>query len=428
VDDSRTTLVWRFPRYQNQIKQGAQLIVRPGQTAVFVHQGKIADVFQPGRYTLETKNLPVLATLAGWKFGFDSPIKAEIYFVATRQITDLKWGTPNPVLIRDPDFGPIRVRAFGTFTLKAVDPKALLQELVGTDSIFEAEEVAVLLRSIVAQAFADLVATSEMSVIDLAGNQRELAEKLRNMVKERVDDEYGLDVPQLFLVNVSVPEEVEKALDARSSMKVIDDLASYQQYQIGAATKVAAANPAGGIAAGGIGMGMGLAMANRITPQGPTMHPTPRRRLPPPAWHVVQAGQGHGPFTLEDLQRAAQAGTLRADTLVWTAGMATWSAASRCRSSRGCSRGRPERTLTDSTRRERLASMVLAHAVGEDARSSSSREGGRRDGSPASEPDIHRFQPLPLHIQREAHAMRRISAYTACYPSHTPMSGVCWSI
>jgi membrane protease subunit (stomatin/prohibitin family) len=327
VDDSHAALVWRFPRYHNQIKQGAQLIVRPGQTAVFVHQGKIADVFGPGRYSLETKNLPVLATLAGWKFGFDSPIKAEVYFVATRQVTDLKWGTPNPVLIRDPDFGPIRVRAFGTFTLKAVDPKALLQELVGTDSVFEAEEVSVLLRSIISQAFADLVATADMSVVDLAGNQRDLAEKLRRLVVERVDDEYGLDVPNLFIVNVSVPEEVEKALDARSSMKVIDDLAAYQQYQIGAATKVAAANPAGGIAAGGIGMGMGLAMANRIGPaQSPTMN-TPPPPPPPPAWHVVQNGQATGPFTLDDLARAAQAGTLRADTLVWTVGMAAWSPA-----------------------------------------------------------------------------------------------------
>ena len=143
VDDSHAALVWRFPRYHNQIKHGAQLIVRPGQTAVFVHQGKIADVFGPGRHTLETKNLPVLSTLAGWKFGFDSPFKAEVYFVSTRQVTDLKWGTPNPVLIRDPDFGPIRVRAFGTFTLRAVDAKALLQELVGTDSIFEVDEVGI---------------------------------------------------------------------------------------------------------------------------------------------------------------------------------------------------------------------------------------------------------------------------------------------
>ncbi len=215
----------------------------------------------------------MLSTLAGWKFGFDSPFKAEVYFVSTRQVTDLKWGTPNPVLIRDPDFGPIRVRAFGTFTLRAVDAKALLQELVGTDSIFEVDEVGVLLRSIIGQAFADLVATADLSVVDLAANQNDLAEKLRKLVVERVDDEYGLDVPALFIVNVSVPEEVEKALDARSSMRVIDDLAAYQQYQVGAATKVAAANPAGGIAAGGIGVGMGLAMAGRMA-----MAPLRRRR------------------------------------------------------------------------------------------------------------------------------------------------------
>jgi membrane protease subunit (stomatin/prohibitin family) len=328
VDDSRSTIVWRFPRYHNQIKQGAQLIVRPGQTAIFVHEGQIADVFGPGRYTLVTGNLPVLSTLAGWRHGFDSPIKAEVYFVATRQVTDLKWGTPNPVLIRDPDFGPIRVRAFGTYTLRAVDPKALLRELVGTDSMFDVEEVSVLLRSIIAQAFADLVATADLSVVDLAASQQELADRLRGMVVERVDDEYGLDVPQLFIVNVSVPEEVEKALDARSSMKVIDDLASYQQYQLGAAAKVAAANPAGGMAAGGIGVGMGMALAGRLAP--PPAAPlvqAPPPPPPPPAWHVVQGGQAAGPFTLEDLTRAAQAGTFRADTLVWTAGMAAWAPA-----------------------------------------------------------------------------------------------------
>src|SRR5215510_9725370 len=125
VDDSKHTLVWRFPRYQNQIKNGAQLIVRPGQMAVFVHQGRIADVFAPGQHRLETKNLPILSTLAGWAYGFDSPFKAEVYFVSTRLITDLKWGTPSPVLLRDPDFGPLRVRPFGTYTLRALDPKRL---------------------------------------------------------------------------------------------------------------------------------------------------------------------------------------------------------------------------------------------------------------------------------------------------------------
>ena len=133
IDDSRTTLAWRFPRYQNEIKNGAQLIVRPGQKAVFVHRGEIADVFEPGHYELKADNLPLLSTIQGWKFGFNSPFRSEVYFVSTRQVTDLKWGTPNPIMLRDADFGPIRLRAFGTYTVKAVDPKALLKELIGTD-------------------------------------------------------------------------------------------------------------------------------------------------------------------------------------------------------------------------------------------------------------------------------------------------------
>ena len=182
VDDSRHTLVWRFPRYHNQIKNGAQLIVRPGQSAIFVRQGQVADVFGPGQYRLETKNLPILSTLEGWKYGFDSPFKAEVYFVSTRQIPDLKWGTPNAVMMRDPDFGPIRLRAFGTYTLKAADARALLQELVGADSNFEAEEVSELLRSIINHTFAELVASSEIAALDLAENYQELSEELRRRV------------------------------------------------------------------------------------------------------------------------------------------------------------------------------------------------------------------------------------------------------
>jgi membrane protease subunit (stomatin/prohibitin family) len=330
VDDSRHALVWRFPRYHNQIKNGAQLIVRPGQTAVFVHQGKVADTFGPGQYRLESRNLPILSTLAGWKYGFDSPFKAEVYFVSTRQIADCKWGTPNPVPIRDPDFGPIRVRAFGTYTLRAQDGKRLLEELVGTDSIFEAEEVAVLLRSIIASAFADLVANADLSVVDLASNYRELSEKLRRMVLERVDDEYGLDIPQLWIVNVSVPEEVEKALDSRSSMRVLEDLAAYQQYQIGASIPTAAASPAGGLAGAGIGAGVGMAVAGRMMPglPVPTGSPhAPPPPPPPPAWHVVEGGAAVGPVALEQLAAWASAGRLRPDTLVWTAGMAAWAPA-----------------------------------------------------------------------------------------------------
>src|SRR5262245_46934327 len=150
VDDSRNTVVWRFPRYQNQIKNGARLIVRPGQSAILVDQGRVADVFGPGMYELKTDNLPVLSTLRGWKHGFQSPFKAEVYFVVTRPITELKWGTPNPVILRDPAIGPVRVRGFGTYTLRAAKPESLLTELVGTDGSFQADEIDVLLRSIIA--------------------------------------------------------------------------------------------------------------------------------------------------------------------------------------------------------------------------------------------------------------------------------------
>ena len=187
VDDSRHTLVWRFPRYHNQIKYGAQLIVRPGQMAVFVHQGQIADVFGPGQHRLETKNLPILSTLAGWLYGFDSPFKAEVYFVSTRVITDLRWGTPNPVPIRDPEFGPIRVRAFGTYTLRATDPKTLLTALVGAEATYAADEIHELLRSLINQSLADVIAKSELGVLDLADPKvetpRRVAERIRRGLK-----------------------------------------------------------------------------------------------------------------------------------------------------------------------------------------------------------------------------------------------------
>ena len=321
VDDSRHTLVWRFPRWQNEIKNGARLIVRPGQSAIFVREGRVADVFGPGHHRLETRNLPILSTLAGWKHGFDSPFLAEVYFITTRLVTDLRWGTPNPVPMRDPDFGPIRVRAFGTYTLRASDPRTLLEQMVGTDGVVEAEEVSELLRSIIASAFADLMGKSEVAVLDLASRYGELSEDLRRMVLERIDGEYGLEIPQLYLVNVSVPAEVEQALDARSSMNAIGDLAAYQAYQLGQAMPVAAANPAGGLAGAGVGLGMGLAMAGPALGAGAAAAPPP----PPGAvWHLVENGAAVGPLGVEALRRAVAEGRLRRDTLVWCAGMPAW--------------------------------------------------------------------------------------------------------
>jgi len=334
IDDTRHTLVWRFPRYHNQIKNGAQLIVRPGQVAVFVHRGELADVFEPGNYELTTDNVPILGTLQGWKHGFDSPFKSEVYFVSTRQITDLKWGTPNPIMLRDPDFGPIRLRAFGTYTLKAVDPKALLQELVGTDAEFEADEVTELLRSIVNSAFADMLGESQVAALDLASKYSEMSDQLRTLVVERVDDEYGLDVPQLFIVNISLPEAVEKALDTRTSMGVIGDMNQFQQYQMGQAMVSAAENPAGGGAAEGMGLGMGFAMANRMVGAGGMTGAAPAGvpGMPPPvpqpvAWHIAVDGERKGPVSGEKLTDSIAKGRVKQDTLVWCAGMQQWAPA-----------------------------------------------------------------------------------------------------
>jgi membrane protease subunit (stomatin/prohibitin family) len=322
IDDSRHTLVWRYPRFHNQIKQGAQLIVRPGQVAVLVAGGKLGDVFEPGTHTLATGNLPVLSTLLGWKHGFDSPFKAEVYFVSTRLLTELKWGTPKPVIVRDPDLGPIRVRAFGTYTLRATDPKALIRELVGTDGLFEAEEMGVLLRSIIASVFAEVVATTGVSIMDLASSYPEISERLRRAVVERVDDEYGLDVPQLYVVNVSLPAEVEQALDARSGQQVIGDLAGYQQYQLGRSMPVAAANPAGGLAGAGVGVGMGMAYAQAGPGGGVPPAPGGAR------WHVAEGGRSVGPFDDAALQQAIRDGRVGPDTMVWAAGLGFWVPAS----------------------------------------------------------------------------------------------------
>ncbi len=346
IDDSQHSLVWRFPRYRNQIKYAAQLIVRPGQSAVFVHQGRVADVFGPGQYRLETKNLPILSTLMGWYHGFDSPFKAEIYFVSTRQLTDLKWGTANPVPLRDPDFGPVRVRAFGTYTLRAADPAKLLSELVGTDGVYEAEEISALLRSIISMAFADVVASSGVGVLDLAQSYGSMSETLRREVLSKIDDEFGLEIPQLYIVNVSVPPEVERALDTRASMTAIGDMGVYQAYQLANALPTAAANPAGGIAAAGVGLGMGLAFTNAMPGAGangasgagisgavgaPMQAASAAASVPPllPAapWHIAENGAPVGPFTGAQLAQAIASGRVTRASLVWSPGMAEWQAA-----------------------------------------------------------------------------------------------------
>lgn len=243
TDDSRDTLVWRFPRFENEIKMGAKLIVRESQAAVFVNQGRIADVFAPGMHELQTGNLPILSTLQGWKYGFHSPFKAEVYFVTTRQFTDLKWGTQNPVTVRDPEFGMVRLRAFGGYAARVTDPGRLITELAGTDPQFRTEEVEEYLRQLIVGRLGTLLASSGIPMLDLAARQAELGDRLAKALTDELAATHGLSIPKFIIENISLPPEVEQAIDARSRMGIIGNVDNYARLQAADAVRDAANNP-----------------------------------------------------------------------------------------------------------------------------------------------------------------------------------------
>jgi membrane protease subunit (stomatin/prohibitin family) len=344
LDDSNgSTLVWRFPRYQNEIKNGAMLVVRPGQAAVFVDQGRVADVFTEGTHELSTANVPVLSTLRGWKHGFNSPFKAEVYFVSTKVVPGLKWGTPQPLMLRDPDFGVIRLGAFGTYSLRCTDPKQLLKELVGTDGVYETEELSQLMRGLLQQAVADAIGAHKIPTLDLLGNYGRLADEIKAKVATQIDDEYGLALVGVQIVNLNVPEAVQKAIDQRSAMGALGsqtlgaapNMAAYQQYQMGQGF----ANPGGGAGAG-MNLGMGVAMASQMMNQMNQQGGAPPGMAPPPlnqgiAFHVSMNGQNVGPLTMDVVRQFISAGSIKGDSLVWTQGMASWTAAAQVPSLQG---------------------------------------------------------------------------------------------
>ncbi|GAB3228570.1 SPFH domain-containing protein [Glycomyces halotolerans] len=329
LDDSRDTMVWRFPRYNNEIKMGARLVVRESQTAVFINEGQLADVFGPGTYTLETQNLPILSTLKGWRHGFNSPFKAEVYFVTSRQFTDFKWGTKNPVLVRDPEFGPVRIRAFGAYSVRVIDPATLLREAAGTDALFRTEEIETWLREKVAGAFAPAIASAGVPVLDMAIHQDRLGEQLRGKVAEQLTA-LGLDVPSFTISNISMPKEVEAAIDKRTSMGVVGDLGSYTQFQAANALEESAKH--GGGASEGLGLGAGMAMGNQMANQMNQRQQQPQQQpaaAPPPLpnqaeWYLGIGGRQAGPFDQAALRRQAASGELTRETLAWKAGQDSW--------------------------------------------------------------------------------------------------------
>jgi membrane protease subunit (stomatin/prohibitin family) len=327
TDSSRDTMVWRFPRHDNEIKMGARLVVRESQAAVFVNEGTVADVFSPGTYELETQNLPVLSTLQGWKYGFHSPFKAEVYFVNVRLFTDLKWGTQNPVIVRDPAFGMVRLRAFGAYALRIVDPRRLVTDLAGTDPQFRTEEIGEYLRQTIVSRLSAALGAAGVSVLDLATRQVTLGDELATSLSAELVG-LGIEIPRFVIENISLPPEVETALDRRSEIAIVGNLDAYTQLQAANALGDAARNQGG--AGEGIGLGMGMAVGQRVAgAMGAAGAATPP---PLPAqgqgqWYVAVEGQQRGPFDAAALSGYVAAGTLTAATLVWHAGMAEWLAA-----------------------------------------------------------------------------------------------------
>lgn len=302
TDDSRDTLSWRFPDEDKEIKNGAQLIVRESQVVQFVYLGQFGDTFQPGKHTLTTDNIPILSTLKGWKYGFESPFKADVYFVNTRLFTGNKWGTSNPIMMRDQDFGIVRVRAFGIFDFRIIDPKLFLKEVAGSDHHFRLDEFADTMRSRIISVFTDALASAKIPVLDLATRYSDLGEALLPLINPAVQSKYGIEITSFVLENASVPPEVEAAIDKRSSMSAIGNLNDYVKYQMGQGM----AQPGGGGPAGTAAeLAMGFGMAQQMMAQGAF---SPQSAAPSggPAGPAATPPAGNPPLPSADFLSPAQ--------------------------------------------------------------------------------------------------------------------------
>ena len=324
TDDSHDTMVYRFPTYNNEIKYGAKLTVRESQVAVFVNEGVVADILEPGIYELETKNLPIMTSLEHWDHGFNSPFKAEVYFVNTKRFSDLKWGTKNPIMVRDPEFSMVRLRAFGTYEIRITDPKQFMNEIVGTDGHFTVDEIDEQLTNLIVSKFTTIVGESNISVLDMASNY----EKFSAYISEKIAPyfgEYGLNLTKILVENISLPNEVEKALDKRSSREITGNLDDNIKYQTGEALS----SDKGGSMGEMIGMGAGIAMGQNMAESLKTTKTD--KHTPPPLpqrnhtmYYVAINEEREGPYDLRTIQGFINENKINKNTLVWTEGLEDW--------------------------------------------------------------------------------------------------------
>lgn len=270
LDNTGDTMVYRFPVAGQEIKNGAQLIVRESQAAVFVFEGQVADVFTPGKYEIDGGNTPILSKLGAWKFGFNSPFKSEVYFVNTKQFTDMKWGTSNPIMLRDADFGIVQLRAFGAYSMRVASPGDFIKEIAGTNAHFSTDDIEGQLKRAIVTEFSDAIGELKIPALDLASQYKEIGDKIRGMIN--VDfGSYGLEVTKFYVENVSVPQEVQDAINKRAAMGAIGNVDQYMKFQAADALRDAAQNEGGGASLGaglGAGFAVGNQMVNAFAPQG----------------------------------------------------------------------------------------------------------------------------------------------------------------
>lgn len=319
-DDSRDTLSFRFPDEDKEIKRGAQLIVRESQVAQFVYLGQFGDTFGPGKHTLVTDNIPILSTLKGWKYGLESPFKADVYFVNTRLFTGNKWGTANPIMMRDADFGIVRLRAYGTYDFHVIEPKLFLKEVAGTDNHFRLDEFADTMRSRLVSIFTDALASAKVPALDVASRYTELGDALLPLINPVLQSKYGLEMTSFIVENVSVPPEVEQAIDKRSSMAAIGNLNDYVKFQM-AESMTKGGGEGGGMASTAAGLGAGLAMGQQMMaamnqPQA-TPPAAPAGAVPPPlpGASATLAATSAAPELLSPADAAKILGVSEADVL-----------------------------------------------------------------------------------------------------------------
>ncbi len=325
LDDSGNTLVYRFPVQGQEIKMGARLTVRENQQALFVNEGKAADLFPPGLHTLSTRNVPILTTLRGWRHGFESPFKAEVYFFNTRRFPDLKWGTSQPVLARDAEFGMVRLRAFGTYAMRLADARTFFAQVVGTRGLTATDDIEGQLRSIVLSRFSDALAESRIPVLDLSSRYDELSALGARAIDPAFRD-LGLELAHFFVESISLPEDVQAAVDQRSRLGVMGGhLDAFTRLQAAEALTMAAAS-GGGAAGAGVGMGAGLAMGQAMGQAlGASMGPGPAAAPSPAArWSLSVRGQVTGPLTDEMVHGMVSRGELDPSTPAWRPGAAGW--------------------------------------------------------------------------------------------------------